>query len=575
MQLLTSELLIWGLLTRSPSAAKGDLWSAAASAESNLTLAATRLILQIVLDGKQANWDLQLEICISLPSCAFASLFVTTSLVGGSKMNKTLVTVAMLPALLCLVCLFNYTALAQVDIEFVVDASGSMKQKTDGVTQIDAARAALEEALREVPAGSRVALRAYGHRVAQTDKDNSCKDTQLLVPFSDNNKSELVAVAGKLTPLGYTPIAYSLLQVITDFPVEREGRKVIILLSDGEETCGGYPAGTVKQMLAQGFEVKVFTVGFNVDSKARKQLEEVASVSGGEYFDARSAKDLKVALIEATKKSVLIDKDKTYYGQEIRGGNDLETAVAAPLGKEFRLDHHQKPGDYDYFFVDLRRGQRMRAKMTVGDRGLEIDKKTGKASETVSIHAQAKVVSSSRNKLIQLGHSYSVSANSVFEQVLYVQEDGRYYLVVGHDDKAMNKDHLAFTLSAETSGDAGTDRDAGKENHAALEIKPGTYESNYFGPGDLADLYKFSAKRGEKYVVGVRLADSSQDNYSLRVSVLDDFSQKIANKEGKRGEGLKTEAFPIKEDGDYFVLAEINNAKEAQQYILMLKKVDE
>src|SRR5207244_10624301 len=41
------------------------------------------------------------------------------------------------------------------------------------------------------------------------------------------------------TPLGKTPLCYSLIQGVKDFPADWKGPRTVILVSDGMETCGG------------------------------------------------------------------------------------------------------------------------------------------------------------------------------------------------------------------------------------------------------------------------------------------------------------------------------------------------
>ncbi len=103
-------------------------------------------------------------------------------------------------------------AFADGDIEFILDISGSMQQKLNGESQIDSARAATLNALNEIKINQLVALRVYGHRVDQSKKEESCKDTELLIPFKQLDKQEFSAKIQDLTPRGYTPIAYSLEQ---------------------------------------------------------------------------------------------------------------------------------------------------------------------------------------------------------------------------------------------------------------------------------------------------------------------------------------------------------------------------
>ena len=65
------------------------------------------------------------------------------------------------------------------NILYIIDSSGSMAKELNGTKQIDAAKNALVSGLLKVPSSTKVALRIYGHRVSQNDKELSCKDSAL------------------------------------------------------------------------------------------------------------------------------------------------------------------------------------------------------------------------------------------------------------------------------------------------------------------------------------------------------------------------------------------------------------
>ena len=95
---------------------------------------------------------------------------------------------------------------------------------------------------------------------------------------------------------GYTPIAYSLGQAANDFPAEAKER-VIVLVSDGKETCQGDPVVAAKALA--GKNITVHTVGFIVDTAARGQLQAIARATGGTYFDAPVGPELPETLKQA------------------------------------------------------------------------------------------------------------------------------------------------------------------------------------------------------------------------------------------------------------------------------------
>ena len=184
-------------------------------------------------------------------------------------------------------------------IEIVLDASHSMTEAVPGGTKIEVARQAIKQLLDVLPSAYQVALRVYGHSVPQSDRARSCQDSELLWPLRPLTQENRAAIAQRLTlvqPKGLTPIAFVLEQAVNDF-VGLQGKKVIVLVSDGEETCGGDPLAMANYITALGIGLKVYVVGFDVAS--REQLEGIALRAGGAYYDARNAIELGQALKQA------------------------------------------------------------------------------------------------------------------------------------------------------------------------------------------------------------------------------------------------------------------------------------
>jgi Ca-activated chloride channel family protein len=127
-------------------------------------------------------------------------------------------------------------------ILFVLDASGSMNaQWGNDQSRMDVAKnilTRLVDSLRVNPK-LELALRVYGHRYSR--QSNNCNDSQLEVPFGMNNHSAIISEIKDLTPRGVTPITYSLLQAANDFPPRSGYRNILILITDGVESCGGDP----------------------------------------------------------------------------------------------------------------------------------------------------------------------------------------------------------------------------------------------------------------------------------------------------------------------------------------------
>ena len=460
---------------------------------------------------------------------------------------------------------------AVTDIEFILDVSGSMKQISGGEAQIDTARKALLSSLTSITdPTTHVALRVYAHRVEQTNKAGSCQDTELLIPFGPVDRVNLEAKLNTLVPKGYTPIAYSLEQSKNDFSLTREANKTIILLSDGEETCGGDAVGVLKKLKEQGFEVVVHTIGFNVDAQTRSQLEAISSATGGKYFDARDAQSLTGALKDATAQAVVIQKDKQIYGAPLRGGNSYETAVAITPNQEFRLDHHQRQNEFDYFYVDLKAGQEITASVSTLERGVNLQ--NGQARANSQPYAGIQMHGDQRNLIRKeeiIGDTHKTKT------IVYATpRDSRMYVLIGSTYDNMNADETNFKVSVGSKGDLGKEGEAGDTSQTAMPITLGRYPTNYLGGPDLRDTYSFQAKKGEAYWVGF-IPDQGISEF-FGIQIYNDYRQKVLEVSVPPGEGLKTQPVPMPEDGTYYLeIAPRYTMEKTGGYLLEFQKAGE
>jgi len=462
-----------------------------------------------------------------------------------------------------------YTSFAKTDIEFIVDVSGSMKKVSGQETQIASAVNALKQTLQTLPDEVTLALRVYGHREGQEDKAKSCRDSELVVPFAPSNKALIDQKTQNLTPKGYTPIAFSLEQARADFDATREAQKVIILLSDGEETCDGNPVAVLEKLKQDGFNVIVHTIGFNVDDKAKQQLINIAQASGGQYFDAQGAQALGVALGQATQASLVIEKDKSTYGQDIRGGNSYETAVPLESNTEYRLDHHQLKEYYDYFYVDLQASQEITVELKTLEKGVNL--KDGQAIENNNPYAAIALHDSERNKL----NSKNIIGDANRTEVITycAARTGRYYLLLGSVYAAQHKDHVTFKLKTTFKGDLGSQSDAGADMKTALRLAPGRYDTNYLGGSDEVDYFVFDVQAGDKYYVGIIPGDEFS-NCSFNVAILDEFKQKKLEQSSRFGEGLKTPPITFVEGGTHYLSVGLRGTlSKTGTYTLVLEKI--
>ena len=210
-------------------------------------------------------------------------------------------------------------------IELILDTSGSMLQPLGDQLRIDVAKAALTELVTTtIPADTPLALRVFG------DQPDSC-ETTLATPLQPLDPAAMAAQIAALPAINLvkTPIGAALEQVATDLADAGEPR-IIVLVTDGEETCGGDPAAAIAALAAQGFEVRVNIVGFALDDEALKtQFQEWARLGNGSYFDALDAEALSAAIVAAVQPPFrVLDAGGNPVARGIVGGE----AVAVPPG---------------------------------------------------------------------------------------------------------------------------------------------------------------------------------------------------------------------------------------------------
>ena len=76
----------------------------------------------------------------------------------------------------------------------------------------------------------------------------------------------------------------------------KEQQAIVILISDGEETCNANPCEMGKALEAAGVDFTAHMIGFAVAKHKQAGLQCLAKNTGGLFFAAKDAQALKVAL---------------------------------------------------------------------------------------------------------------------------------------------------------------------------------------------------------------------------------------------------------------------------------------
>jgi Mg-chelatase subunit ChlD len=173
------------------------------------------------------------------------------------------------------------------ELLIILDHSSSMAETVQGEVKITVAKEVILDLLNDLGTGAKVGLREFA----------GCGHSQLLVPVQPLDVTAFDSQVMALTTYGATPIAYTLEQVSGDFS-STTGMKLILLVTDGMETCKGDPVKSAGALLAAGYDLRINVVGFDIgrDSKARDQLMQIAQATGGVFLEASNREELRRAL---------------------------------------------------------------------------------------------------------------------------------------------------------------------------------------------------------------------------------------------------------------------------------------
>jgi len=193
------------------------------------------------------------------------------------------------------------------DAMLVFDASGSMagngwgygSENPSAISRMDKVRLALAKILPRVTRMRRVGLITYGPGHYQ-----QCNVELDLKPTA-NAARRILDVVNGLIPAGQTPLTEAVVQAaeVLDY---RTKPGLIVVLTDGEETCGGRPCNVGKQLHSDAFELTIHVIGLRVKGltwtgeQAVVEVQCLAEENGGLYV----AVDTEQELIDAPEKTL-------------------------------------------------------------------------------------------------------------------------------------------------------------------------------------------------------------------------------------------------------------------------------
>lgn len=206
------------------------------------------------------------------------------------------------------------------DAMLVFDGSGSMAERTiarTGVSRIDDAQMAISRVIPEVTRYRDVGLLIYG-----PGGHDACGGINIAFEPRSDSSAEIITAVNAVSPYGLTPLADSVHMAAIAMKYETEPA-VIVVVTDGYETCGGAPCELAAELSANSAGLQIHVVGFNLPDEAAgfsggasasndrpPGARCLADETGGRYVATRTAEELVEALNSTLGCMLLVNRDE-------------------------------------------------------------------------------------------------------------------------------------------------------------------------------------------------------------------------------------------------------------------------
>lgn len=187
-------------------------------------------------------------------------------------------------------------------VMFILDTSGSMREQDSGSgqTRISDAKKSLIKTVSQLDRNRyNASLVTFGES-KKWFFTNKCGVKVAVEP--SNNLDEIVNITKSVKADGRTPLAKSI--KISGEILKNVDKKMIILLTDGLETCGGNPVTEAKQLHEKDININFQIIGYAVDANTRRELEKISRISADwNYYDAKDSIELEKVIDDITRET--------------------------------------------------------------------------------------------------------------------------------------------------------------------------------------------------------------------------------------------------------------------------------
>lgn len=216
-----------------------------------------------------------------------------------------------------------------INVLFVVDGSSSMLKKwgkDDKWSIAERSLLRMADSLTTMYDNLQFGLRVYGHQSLPIDND--CFDSELKLPIGEHTVATLKDRLISVNPKGITPLAYTLEQTKLDFAGLEGQKNILVLITDGSESCLGDPCEILEILLEKEVIVKPVVIGLDIDVQSLKDYHCIKEVFNPHFpFDferkvlqvvtqAINYTTLQIDLLDAKLQGTQTNLPMLFYNQE-------------------------------------------------------------------------------------------------------------------------------------------------------------------------------------------------------------------------------------------------------------------
>lgn len=190
------------------------------------------------------------------------------------------------------------------DAMLVFDGSTSMGNPgyKEEIPRIVEARKAMRRMLPEITRVRKLGLIVFG-----PGSNDSCHSVDYRLPPAIGNAAQIIDELEKLEPDGSTPFTLAVENAASLLNYKSKPA-VVVLITDGDETCGGQPCRMAVELLKRAKAITIHVIGFKGRYRFRKfpatetgirtytQARCLADTTGGKFITAETVDELAAAL---------------------------------------------------------------------------------------------------------------------------------------------------------------------------------------------------------------------------------------------------------------------------------------